>query len=255
MNNPDKQMILDDLVRLSNQLGRPEADHVILGEGNTSALIDESTFFVKASGEQLADIGRDGFVEVDLERALALLDKEKLADDQLKEALLDTCVSRTPAARPSIEVLMHAVALKYGQARFVGHTHTTEVTAILCSDRANAFAHARLFPDQVVLCGPDSATLPYVAPGLPLGRGVYRAIVDYIDAYQVPPKSILLKKHGITVLGQTAQEVLNMLAMWKKAARIYAGAAATGTPVALTDAEIEHIYHRADERYRRAKLT
>lgn len=251
----ERERVLEQLVQLSRALGRPEAEHVILGEGNTSALIDDGRFFVKASGEQLETIGPDGFVEIDLARALALLDAGDLDDDALKEALMATRVVQDSPARPSVELLMHAVALKAGEARFVGHTHTTAVMGLLCSDQAEAFAHARLFPDQIVLCGPGSPLVPYVSPGLPLGRAIHRAIVDFRDTRGVSPKSILMKNHGIIVLGQTAQEVVNILAMWKKAARIYAGAAAAGTVVELTPAEIDDIAGRADEHYRRAKLT
>ena len=149
---------------------------------------------------------------------------------------------------------MHAVALHEGGAQFVGHTHTTVINKLLCSDQAVAWTHARLFPDQVVLCGPDAAYVPYADPGLPLGRAVYKSIVDYRTAYNIAPNTIMLANHGIVVLGQTAREVEQVLAMTTKAAHIYAGACAAGTPVGMSEAEIDHIYNRADEHYRRAKL-
>jgi len=46
----DPQQLLEELVEMSRKLGEPAADCVILGEGNTSARIDEETFWVKASG-------------------------------------------------------------------------------------------------------------------------------------------------------------------------------------------------------------
>jgi rhamnose utilization protein RhaD (predicted bifunctional aldolase and dehydrogenase) len=41
------------LVEMSNEIGRPERDFVILGEGNTSAAAGDGTFWVKASGTEL----------------------------------------------------------------------------------------------------------------------------------------------------------------------------------------------------------
>ena len=56
--------VLEQLVALSNTLGRPEMDYVILGEGNTSARADEATFYVKGSGTEMRTITAAGFVHV-----------------------------------------------------------------------------------------------------------------------------------------------------------------------------------------------
>lgn len=250
----DKQTILHELLSMSRELGRPESDHVILGEGNTSALIDRDTFYVKASGEQLRTIGEGGFVEVDLARALALLESEDLQGAALREALQTTKVDPETPGRPSVEVLMHAVGLKYGDAKFIGHTHTTAILQLLCSEQAEPYTHTRLFPDHVVLCGPDSAFVPYVDPGLPLGRAIYQAIVDFKARYNIPPRTIMMKNHGIVVLGKTARDVHQILDMSTKAAHAYLGACAAGGPVAMPPDEVDHIYNRDDENYRRAKL-
>ena len=60
----DKHEILRKLIAMSRALGQPERDYVILSEGNTSARIDEATFWVKASGVTLHQIDADGFVEM-----------------------------------------------------------------------------------------------------------------------------------------------------------------------------------------------
>ena len=46
---------LRELVALSRAVGRREEDCAILGEGNTSARSDETSFWVKASGTNLAN--------------------------------------------------------------------------------------------------------------------------------------------------------------------------------------------------------
>lgn len=250
----DKQTILHQLLAMSREIGRLESNHVILGEGNTSALIDEDTFYVKGSGEQLHTIEENGFVEVDMARALTLLASEDLQGTVLRDALLATKVDPKAPGRPSVEVLMHAVGLKYGNARFVGHTHTTAINQLLCSEQAETYAHTRLFPDHVVICGSDSAFVPYVDPGPPLGHAVYQSIEDFKAHYNVPPRTVMLKNHGILVLGQTARDVQQILDMSTKAAHIYLGACAAGGPVAMSAEEVDRIYNREDERYRRAKL-
>ena len=65
---------LSDLINMTRALGEPAMDYVIIGEGNTSMRIDEDSFFVKASGHQMNNIGEDGFVAVRLAPMLALLD-------------------------------------------------------------------------------------------------------------------------------------------------------------------------------------
>ena len=168
--------------------------------------------------------------------------------------LMATKVTPETEGRPSIEVLLHAVALKLGEARFVGHTHTAAVNALLCSDRAEAFAHTRIFPDQVVVCGPDSVYIPYSDPGVPLGRLVDERIRLYRDQYGEAPRILYLQNHGPVVLGQTAAEVEQILAMCTKAARIYAGACGVGEPVPLSQEAVDLIAGRPDEAYRRKKL-
>ena len=91
----NRETILQALLTMSRELGRPELDHVILGEGNTSARIDEGTFFVKGSGEQLGQIQAEGFVEVDMTRALALLEGSAMDGRTIKQALLETKVDST----------------------------------------------------------------------------------------------------------------------------------------------------------------
>jgi hypothetical protein len=52
--------ILERLITLTHELGRPELKLSILAEGNVSAHVGNGTFFVKASGGQMATIGANG---------------------------------------------------------------------------------------------------------------------------------------------------------------------------------------------------
>src|SRR5436190_19270591 len=79
--------VLDSLIALSRDIGRPERELAILGEGNTSADAGDGTFWVKASGSQLAMIDADGFSRVRLAPMLELLDAPRLTDAQVADGL------------------------------------------------------------------------------------------------------------------------------------------------------------------------
>ncbi len=75
------------LTALSNNLGDPTNDYVILGEGKTSVKVDDETFWVKASGTQLRTVGPEGFVQVYFEPILAMLHGSDLSDEEVKQTL------------------------------------------------------------------------------------------------------------------------------------------------------------------------
>jgi len=155
-----KHETLQQLIWMSRELGRPELDYVILGEGNTSARIDDETFFVKASGAEMRTLDEGGVVEVSFERALALLDAKDISDAAVKAGLTAAKVDPSAPRHPSVETVLHALALTEGGASWVGHTHPTAVNAILCSQAAAAAYAGRLFPDEIVVCGPAPVFVP-----------------------------------------------------------------------------------------------
>lgn len=243
---------LNALVNLSRALGDPTKDYVIIGEGNTSARIDESTFYVKASGQQMESIDERGFVAVNFAPILAMLDATPTPDAAIQKTTLHAAKQDpSQAANPSIETTFHAMLLHECGAAFVGHTHPVAVNKILCSTRAQQFAFGRTCPDEVVLCGPQSAFVPYYPPGLPLALAMRDAVRAYIARQNEPPKLILLQNHGIIALGATPKEVQNITAMCVKAAHIFVGACSIGEPVFLSESEINTLYRRPDEVYRR----
>ena len=134
---------------------------------------------------------------------------------------------------------------------FVGHTHPTAINQLMCSEYAADFAYQRRFPDEVVLCGPQSVLVPYADPGLPLALAMREKVREYMTANGEAPKLILLENHGMIALGDSPAEILKITAMAVKAARIYLGALLTGKPTHLPEAEVWHVYKRPDEIYRR----
>jgi len=251
---PDRQQILHQLVVMSRTLGDPARDYVIMGEGNTSAKIDEETFFVKASGARLASIGEGDFVEVRIEKALALLRQEGLFDEQIRAQLERAKVDPTGPLRPSVETIMHALALQAGAARFIGHTHPTVVNAVLCSQRAEEAFSGRLFPEEIVVCGPAPAYVPYTDPGLPLARAVWAGMEKHADLYGQWPKVVLLQNHGLIAFGQSASEVIDVTAMAVKTAQVLLGTYALGGPHFLSPAQVSRLRTCSDEAYRRRVL-
>lgn len=246
--------VLQRLVAMSRRLADPALDCVILAEGNTSARIDGESFWVKASGFKMAGIGPDGFVAMRTAPLLALLDEGQLSDDEVKAHLAAARLDPKATLRPSVEAVLHAIALTVGGAQYVGHTHPTSVNAILCSRRAEEAYAGRLFPDEIVICGPAPVYVPYTDPGLPLAREVYQRIRRYIEAYGETPKVILMQNHGLVALGRDPDEVEAITAMAIKTARVLLGTFAAGGPHHLSQEAVSRIHTRPDELYRRQLL-
>jgi len=125
---------------------------------------------------------------------------------------------------------------------------------VLCSPRARDFAERRLFPDEVVCCGPQSVFIPYTDPGLPLAREIAERTRLFIEKEGTVPRLILLQNHGIIALGSTPQAVLACILMTTKAAAIFMGAAAMGGPNFLPPQHVERIAGRPDEAHRQRQM-
>ena len=245
-----KEKILTELVNMSRHLGDPANDYVILGEGNTSAQIDDDSFWVKASGTQLRTVDENSFVQVHFGPVRAMLDGPDLSDEAIKQALIEAKVDPDFPAHPSVETAVHAVCLSLEGVNFVGHTHPTAINMITCSVGFETAFAGRLFPDEIVLCGPAPVLIPYTDPGLPLARAVRERIDAYIDEYGELPRVMHLQNHGLFVLGPTAQQVENITAMMVKTARVLVGTYALGGPHFMTPDNVARIHTRPDEHYR-----
>ena len=241
--------LLNQLIKLSQHLGKPAHDYAILGEGNTSAKIDDQTFWVKASGTHLGTVDKTGLVQVYFEPVLAMLNGPDLSDVEIRERLNAAKVDPTAPGHPSVETAFHASCLQLPDVSFVGHTHPVAINMISCSVGFETAFSKPLFPDEVVVCGPRPLLVPYVDPGLPLAREIHRRLYQFIDRHGERPKRIVLQNHGLIALAPTAQQVENITAMAVKAARILHGSYALGGPKFMTDADISRIHTRPDEHY------
>lgn len=243
----------DRLLALSHDLGREDRALAILGEGNTSARTGTDTFIVKASGSNLASLAPAGVTECRIPPLLALLDGPSVPDAAVDAALFGARVD--PAARkPSVEAMFHAWLLTLPGVDFVGHTHPVAVNALLCSPRAADFAARRLFPDEIVCCGPESVLVPYTDPGLTLARAIRDRVLAHRERTGLVPRVVLLENHGLIALGATPAAVLAATLMAVKAAAITLGACAAGGPRYLSTADVARIAGRTDEHYRQKAL-
>jgi rhamnose utilization protein RhaD (predicted bifunctional aldolase and dehydrogenase) len=243
-----------ELIDLSLFLGSPE--YAILGDGNTSARAPDSgsgafgAFWVKASGTSLSSASEQDFVLVNAQRARAMLDRDDMSDGEVRAELIACKVDGRPMPLPSIETVMHAALLGYEGVRFVGHTHPTIINALTCSTRFRDGLSGRVFPEEVVVCGPEPVLVPYADPGLPQARPLNAPRAEYVARRRELPRTIYLQNHGFIAIGASATEVCNITMMAEKAARIRVDALTVGGLTFLSEADVARIHGRADIRYR-----
>jgi rhamnose utilization protein RhaD (predicted bifunctional aldolase and dehydrogenase) len=239
--------LLAELVRAARQAGLPAHDLVIAAEGNVSLTTEDGRFFVTRSGARLGELEEIDLVELDSSVLLAGLDS---ADGDASWLDVLTVSKIDPAAqRPSVEAGLHAVLASYYGAGVILHTHPTAALAVMASGRMDAFARARVLPDEIVMCGTMTHAVPYLDPGVALARHV-RAMLD--SEPEVSP-TWLLENHGIVCAATTAVGALESSLMLAKCARVFCWAGAADVS-GMPTAEIARIAGREDEKYRQSLL-
>ena len=239
----------EELVHLSRELGREERQLAILGEGNTSCDLGDGTFWVKASGTSLGTLGIDGLSRVSHAKVDALLDRAHPTEQEIEDGLV-ACLADPAHQKPSVETFLHSLCLREPGVKWTGHTHSTSVVSILASTRGTEPFLRHVCPDAIVVCGRHVLAIPYFNPGLDLAL----AVRDGLAEHGKPPKVILMENHGPVALGASSKEVLNILLMLDKWARVLLGTFAAGGPNFLSDEDAEKIDRRLDEAYRRKMI-
>ncbi|MGZ0147998.1 class II aldolase/adducin family protein [Kribbella sp. WER1] len=242
-----------ELTALARWLGDDSRDLAVLGEGNLSARIGPDRMLVKASGTSLEHATPAAFVEVRLPPLLELLDAPDADNADVQRVLLDSRVDPS-GPQPSVESLLHAVALTHAGASVVAHCHPQSVNAIACSDRASTLVDGALFPDQIVVLGREQILLPYVDPGLELGRRARIAVLEYVRRLGERPRVIYLGNHGMVALADSFDEARRITQLADKTARILRDCLAIGTPRYIPAELADRIHTRPDEQLRRATL-
>jgi rhamnose utilization protein RhaD (predicted bifunctional aldolase and dehydrogenase) len=245
---------LEELIRLSHRIGRPDNGYVILAEGNTSTRLHDDTFLVKCAGARLENVTPSDFVRLRLKPLL----EEAFASSggDVRELLAAVRVDPSPGdGAPSIETLVHAVALGIGGARYVAHTHPTFLTGLLCSRLSEDILMAGpLFPDEVVICGTAPLYVPYFEPGIAVAHALARALQEYQARCDASPRTILLQNHGLVALGESAADAEAVTAMAAKAAQVRAIALLSGGQHPLPVTSVGELARRPDEQARRARV-
>lgn len=245
--------LLERLLQLAHELGREERHLAILGEGNVSADLGDGTFLVKASGCELRSLQPEGLTRVRMEPALAALDQPAPSPEEVR-SILEAARVDSSAKLPSVETFLHAVCLREGGAKFVGHTHTVSVLKILASKLGAEPFRRHVFPDAIVVCGRHVGIVPYVDPGIQLAVVLRVELRRFMETHGGAPKVILMVNHGPVALGQSEREVMNIMLMLDKWASVLAGTYALGGPQFLDEQLSDIIDQRPDEHYRRRQL-
>jgi rhamnose utilization protein RhaD (predicted bifunctional aldolase and dehydrogenase) len=217
--------------------------------------VDEKTFFVKASGKELGTADEKSFVKVPFEPVLEALKGESLTDEEVRKVLSDSKTGKADEAMPSLETFLHAYLLSLSNNGFIGHTHPEAVNTILCSVNSREAVKGRLFPDEIVCCGPAVCYVEYSDPGLALARNLRKRVEEFIDRENMSPRVILMENHGLIACGQTPRDVETITSMYVKTAKILMGTYALGGPRFLSPQQVDRIFTRPDEQYRQKKLT
>jgi rhamnose utilization protein RhaD (predicted bifunctional aldolase and dehydrogenase) len=243
----------DELIKLSRELGLESRQLAILGEGNTSVNCGDGTFWVKASGSNLSTLDETGVTRVRFDAVMSLLNRHSLTEQDIENELVQAQADLAQK-KPSVETFLHALCLQEGGATWVGHTHCVAINQILCSQLGAKPFLEHVLPDAIVVCGPAPATIPYVDPGFALAKTVRDELRRYRGVYHKPPKLLLMENHGPVALGQSSKEVLNIMLMADKWAKILFGTYALGGPKFLPPTEVTRIDNRLDEIIRRKEI-
>lgn len=240
-------------LQLAHALGDPANDLCILAEGNMS-VVDGDALWIKASGYSMTGMGTDGLVQVRRQPVLDALHRD-LSDPECRELLNSARVDPGVSQLPSTETFMHAALLELPGVACVAHSHPTALLSLLSHQESELWARKRVFPDEIVCCGPAACFVPYVAPGLKLAKSIMACIGHFQEHWGIPPKTIWLQNHGLITLGSSAKEAIAASLMQVKAARVLLGAVQFGHGVRFLDPEeVDAIYTWPDEHYRQKRL-
>jgi NAD(P)-dependent dehydrogenase (short-subunit alcohol dehydrogenase family)/rhamnose utilization protein RhaD (predicted bifunctional aldolase and dehydrogenase) len=187
-----------ELVEISRYYGNNK-NFVIAGGGNTS-FKNESSIWIKASGQSLAGLDEEGLVVLSRERLHTVSQKNYsddpvLREDQVKIDLFSSIIDPGRNKRPSVETSLHEL-IRY---RFVVHLHPTLINGILCSRNARNLT-LKLFGEKVLF-------VPYTDPGYTLFKKLESEITSYREKYEEDPHVIFLENHGSFVSADSTQEI------------------------------------------------
>ncbi|HBB92308.1 MAG: hypothetical protein A2X22_00635 [Bacteroidetes bacterium GWF2_49_14] len=189
---------ISDLLAISNHYGNNN-EFVIGGGGNTSWK-DDKYLYVKASGTRLGTLTERELIKIDRQALNGVLsgsfpDDAFQRDQMILSGLMNSCVDNERNLRPSVETPLHNL-VRY---RFVIHTHSTRLNAMLCSQGCRKTI-SNAFPEDVLY-------VEYTDPGYVLYRKLEAEIAEFRKKFSKDPQIILVQNHGVFISADTTDEV------------------------------------------------
>jgi rhamnose utilization protein RhaD (predicted bifunctional aldolase and dehydrogenase)/NAD(P)-dependent dehydrogenase (short-subunit alcohol dehydrogenase family) len=196
---------------------------VLHGGGNTSVKMrmtdlvgDEwDVLCVKGSGWDMAAIEPRGLPAVKLAPLLKARNLATLSDEDMVTLQRANLIDPS-SPNPSVEALLHA----FLPARFVDHTHSTAILALVDQ------AESRRFCDEAF--GEALGFVRYVMPGFDLAREA-AAVFDANPSVE----GLVLDKHGIFTFGETARDSYDRMIRYVSIAEDYVARGARPRPVTV----------------------
>ncbi len=201
---------------------------VLHGGGNTSVKLkiknilgeERDVLYVKGSGADLAALGPEGLVGLELQELRKLKSLENLSDEEMENQLkIHKVHFRSPD--PSVEALLHA----FLPHRYVDHTHA-ESLLILTNQK-----HGKELVEEAL--GPGVGVLPYLRSGFPLAKAA-------IELYENNPhlEAIVLMNHGIFTFGDEARVSYEKMIRFVQKAESYIEKRIQGKPLCHPRADL-----------------
>jgi rhamnose utilization protein RhaD (predicted bifunctional aldolase and dehydrogenase) len=232
---------LDRFLWLAHQVGREDRGLALLHEGSVAARGQPGQILTKRQGASLERLTGADAVACAADKTAALLDLQTLDSAETTRQLRGVTLA-PDSPMPGYELSYLGWLLTLEGANFVAQGHPVGCLQVLCSPAGEKFADHRLFPDEVTFCGPQAVYVPYVEPGLGLGREIRSRVLLYMRRnYNRVPRLILLQNHGAIGVGPTPERVLAALMMAEKAAQVLVGAARLGGAVFLPPPQVARI--------------
>jgi len=174
---------------------------VLHGGGNTSVKTEmtdlvgdtHAVLCVKGSGWDMGTIEPPGLPAVKIAPLLKSRALPKLSDEDMVTLLRANLIDPS-APNPSVEALLHA----FLPHKFIDHTHSAAILAIADQPNSREMC-AELF-------GRKMGFVPYIMPGFALAKAA-------AEVYDADPtvEGLILDKHGIFTLGETAKEAYDRM--------------------------------------------
>ncbi|MBF0456836.1 MAG: bifunctional aldolase/short-chain dehydrogenase [Nitrospirae bacterium] len=210
---------------------------VLHGGGNTSVkaeyknIIGESieALFVKASGVDMASIGPEGHIGLDLNYLRRLASIEDMSDEAMINEFRTHMFSYN-SLTPSVETLLHA----FLPFKYIDHTHADAILTL-----ANQADAGRLINEAL---GADILIVDYHTPGFKLAKAVLTAFNEMPSC-----RAAVLLHHGIVTWGETARDSYGLMIELVTAAGEYIKKHAVKHPERLRTTSP----YEAEQRYRK----